>query len=89
MATVSIRRQGGAAIMTIPADVMKRLKVEVGSSLELDVSEGAFTARPTPKVGRRRYTLCELMRGATPEAVRQLNDDTAWSREGEAAGREL
>ena len=75
--------------MTIPAEVMKRLKVEVGSSLELDVSDRAFTARPAANVERRRYSLRELMRGATPEAVRQLNEDTAWAREGDAVGREL
>ena len=39
MIKVNIRRQGGAAIMTIPSNVLKRLNVEVGASLELDVND--------------------------------------------------
>ena len=75
--------------MTIPAEVMKQLKVDVGSALELEVLDGGFTARPAPSTGRRRYSLRELLRGATPDAVRQLNAETAWAREGEPVGREL
>jgi antitoxin component of MazEF toxin-antitoxin module len=33
MITVNIRKQGGAAIMTIPADVLKMLNVEVGATI--------------------------------------------------------
>ena len=36
MITVNIRKQGGAAILTIPSDVLKMLDVEVGASLELE-----------------------------------------------------
>jgi antitoxin ChpS len=89
MTTVSVRRQGGAAIMTIPAEVLKTLRIDVGSKLEVAVVEGVFTARPKGKNERRRYSLRELLRGATPEAMRQLNGETAWAREGDQVGREL
>ena len=89
MTTVSIRRQGGAAIMTIPAEVLKTLHLDVGATLELSVSETGFTAQPVTKPKRRRYTLRELLRGATPETMRQLHEDTAWAREGGPVGREL
>lgn len=89
MTTVSIRRQGGAAIMTIPAEVLKTLHLDVGATLELSVSENGFTAQPVAKPRRRRYTLRELLRGATPETMRQLTEETAWAREGEPVGREL
>ena len=58
MTTVSIRKQGGAAIVTIPAKL-------------------------------RRYTLKELLRGATPKNMAALNRQTAQAREGKAVGREL
>ncbi len=48
-----------------------------------------FTARPKAEPKRRRYSLRELLRGATPEAMRRLNAETAWAREGDPAGREF
>lgn len=89
MAEVSIRRQGGAAIMTIPAEILKELSVGVGSHLEVVAQDGAFVVRPKVKVERRRYTLRELLRGVTPESARQLNEATAFAREGDPVGREL
>lgn len=89
--TVNIRKQGGAAIITIPADVLKILNVEVGSTLELelDVANRTFTVRPTHPVTRKRYTLAELLRGVTPEDMAALNADTAWARAGDPVGREI
>jgi antitoxin ChpS len=89
MITVNIRKQGGAAIMTIPSDVLKMLNVEVGSTLELDIIGGAFTARSAHKSARKRYSLAELLRGVTPEAMDELTADTELAREGEPVGREL
>lgn len=88
MMTVNIRKQGGAAIMTIPADVLKLLNLEVGSALELQVSDGSFTARPVRPIARERYTLAELLRGVTPDVMAELAAATAWAREGEPMGRE-
>ena len=41
MITVHVRKQGGAAIMTIPADVLKMLHINIGATLELDVTKKA------------------------------------------------
>ena len=89
MPFVSIRRQGGAAIMTIPADVLKALHLDVGAQMDIAVTEDGFTARPLEKPKRRRYSLRELLRGATPDTMRQLQEETAWAHEGPAIGREL
>ncbi len=89
MITVTVRKQGGAAVMTIPADVLKMLDLDIGSVLELQIAEKAFTARPTQSSGRRRYTLAELLRGVTPDVMTAIEADTAWAREGDAVGREL
>jgi antitoxin ChpS len=87
MITVTIRRQGGAAVMTIPADVLKLLDVEVGSTLQLEVANGTIMARPA--VSRKRYRLAELLRGVTPDLMAKLSADTAWARDGAPVGREL
>jgi antitoxin ChpS len=89
MITVNIRKQGSAAIMTIPADVLKRLDLDVGVTLELAISDGSFTARPVRPATRERYTLAELLRGVTPDLMAELAAETAWAREGEPVGREL
>lgn len=89
MITVKIRTQGGAAVITIPSDVLKILNVKVGATLELDVANGAFTARPAHAAIHKRYTLAELLRGVTAEDMAALNADTAWAREGDPVGREL
>ena len=89
MPLVSIRRQGGAAIMTIPAEVLKSLHLDVGTQMDIAVTEQGFTARPVEQPKRRRYTLKELLRGATPDTMRQLHEETAWAHEGPATGREL
>ena len=89
MITVNIRKQGSEAIITIPADVLKMLDVEVGAALELEVGQGVFTTRPVRAKSRKRYSLAELMRGVTQEDMDAINEETAWAREGEPMGREL
>ena len=73
--------------MTIPADVLKLLDVEVGSTLQLEVANGTIMARPA--VTRKRYRLAELLRGVTPDLMAKLSADTAWARDGAPVGREL
>lgn len=80
MTTVNIRRQGGAAIMTIPSEGMKSLRMGVGMQLDVSVVDGALNARPRTEPRRKRYTLDELLVGATPKAMRALIDETAWAR---------
>ena len=90
MIRVTIRRQGGAAIMTIPADVLKLLNVDVGSTLQIEVENGSIRARPmTPAGPRKHYTLSELLHGVTPALMAKLNADTEWARDGAPIGREL
>ncbi len=61
MKTVSIRKQGGAAIMTIPPDILKSLDAGVGSQLVLNVQDGVFTATPIKAVSRKHYKLADLL----------------------------
>ncbi len=89
MITVNLRKQGAATVITIPDIVLKKLDISIGSTLELDISNSAFIARPLRNPARRRYTLTELLRGVTPETVAALREETNWTREGEPMGREI
>lgn len=89
MITVHIRKQGGAAIITIPADVLKILNIEVGAKLELDVNSAGFIARPAHKATRKRYSLAELLQGTTPASIKSLNKKNRSARDRKSIGREL
>ncbi len=56
MITVHIRKQGGAAVITIPSDVLKMLSIGVGTVLALDVTKEGFTAHAVQKTSRKRYS---------------------------------
>jgi antitoxin ChpS len=81
-----IRRQGGAAVMTIPPALLKLMNLDIGSEVSLSVTDGELVARPA-RVGKKRYSLNELLKGS--EAFADLNAETAWAREGNPVGREL
>lgn len=89
MIEVQVRKQGGAAVVTIPSDLLKQLEVQVGATLEMDVLDGMLRARPTKGRRLRRYSLADLLEGMTPEHAAQLKEETAWAREGAPIGREL
>lgn len=89
MSTVNIRKQGGAAIITIPAEVLKELAVGVGQALDIEVSNGALIARPTRGGVRRRYSLAELLEGVTPAVAREMAKASAEWNDGPSVGREL
>jgi len=84
--TSKIRRQGGAAVITIPPALLKLLDVEVGTQVTLSVAEGELTARPV-RQGRKRYSLKQLLKGS--DAMKRLNAETAWALGGEPVGREI
>ncbi|RWX76077.1 PbsX family transcriptional regulator [Neorhizobium lilium] len=83
--TTKIRRQGGAAIVTIPPTVLKMMQLEVGDQLSLAVADGELVARPLKT--RKRYKLSELLEGQ--EHVSRMNADMAWAMEGDPVGHEI
>lgn len=83
----TIRRQGGAAVMTIPPALLKLLDLDIGSQVELGVWAGRLMAKPVTQVIRRRYSAAELFKGS--EHLAELDNQTAWAREGDPFGREL
>lgn len=89
MPTVNIRKQGGAAIMTIPSDVLKDLAVGVGESLDIEVADGVMVARPARRGTRRRYSVAELLEGVTPAVAREMKRESVAWHTGPSVGREL
>ncbi|CAN7641552.1 AbrB/MazE/SpoVT family DNA-binding domain-containing protein [Neorhizobium tomejilense] len=84
--TTKIRRQGGAAVITIPPALLKLMHTEVGDQLTLDVANGELIARPVES-GRKRYTLSELLKGS--DAMAMLNASVADAQEGDPIGHEI
>jgi antitoxin ChpS len=88
MLVTKIRKQGGAAVVTLPAEVLRQMEVGVGENLSIVVAHHTVTMRVT-RGERQRYTLYELLAGVTTEDTQNIADDTAWARDGDAVGREL
>lgn len=87
MITVNIRKQGGAAVITIPSDVLRLMNIDIGATLALDITENGLIVRPIKEV-RKRYTLAELLQGVMPEDVKAGGKDTKWFNEAKSKGRE-
>ena len=83
--TAKIRRQGGATVFSIPPALLKMLGVEVGTELTLVVQNGSLVA--TPKQGKKRYTLAELLEGA--DEMVALNKEAASWNVGAPVGNEV
>ncbi len=89
MTMVQIRKQGGAAIITIPAHILDQLHLFIGAKLMLDVTADGFVAvPPSIKNKRKRYTLKELLEGVTPAKMRKLHKQTRWFRDMPSIGKE-
>ena len=81
-----IRRQGGAAVVTIPPAILKTMELQVGDQLSLEMHDGELVVKPIRKT-QRRYKLSELLEGG--EVVSSLNADMAWAMEGDPVGHEI
>jgi antitoxin ChpS len=83
--TVKIRRQGGAAVFSIPPALLKMLGVDVGAELTLVVDNGTLVA--TPLKSKKRYTLTELLEGS--DEMIELSKHAAGWDSGEPVGNEV
>jgi antitoxin ChpS len=81
-----IRKQGGAAVMTIPPALLKLMDLDVGAQVTLSVRQGKLVAEPAAP-GRKRYSMAELLKGSA--GMKKLNAEAAWAEDGEPVGREF
>lgn len=84
--TSKIRKQGGAAVITIPPALLKLMNLDVGAEVELSVDRGKLLAQPAAR-RRKRYSMVELLEGAA--SMERLNAEVAWAREGDPVGHEI
>ena len=84
--TSKIRKQGGAAVMTIPPALLKLMDLEVGAQVTLSVERGKLVAYPAGS-GRKRYSMAELLKGQAE--MKGLTAEVAWAHDGEPVGREI
>lgn len=83
--TTKIRRQGGAAVITLPPSVLKSIRSEVGDSLELTVVDDELVLKRAG-ASRRRYTLGELLEGS--DYLAELNGQVGDAMDGDPVGHE-
>jgi antitoxin ChpS len=72
MIQVKARRQGGAVVITIPADLLKLRNIKAGDVLDMDVLPDGFVIRKA-EPAYRRFTLSELLEGMDLENIKDLN----------------
>jgi antitoxin ChpS len=93
MMTVQVRKQGGAAVMTIPADILNVLDLHVGSRLQILPQLDGFSVRAVAEIAPpsavKRLSLRELLRGASAENMKSLRLQSAGALDGAAVGNEL
>jgi len=89
MITLNVRKQGGAAVITIPSDILELLDIQIGSKLGLDVNGKKLIIHPIKKEIPKRYSLTELLKDIQPEDIKALKKETKWFREGKSKGREI
>ncbi len=85
-----VREQDGTRVVTLPSELLESIGADVGTSLALDIKDGAIVAvpvrEPAPKKPRR-YTLAELLVGA--EHLPEIYEGVAGALDGDPVGREL
>jgi len=89
MITANIRKQGNSAVMTIPADILEKVNIRIGATVEIRPADDGFFVRMTPKMSRKRYSIQELMQGVSKDWAEEIKKETSWAREGGPDGREL
>jgi antitoxin ChpS len=93
MMTVQVRKQGGAAVMTIPADILNVLDLHVGSRLQILPQVDGFSVRavvePAAASVAKRLSLRDLLRGATAGNMKKLRLQSVGALDGAPMGHEL
>ncbi|HOQ76079.1 MAG TPA: AbrB/MazE/SpoVT family DNA-binding domain-containing protein [Thermoclostridium sp.] len=67
MSTVIAQKWGNSLGIRIPKEAADKLGIDVGSEIELHVSEDEKTIKLKPKRTVKKYTLEELLSQITPE----------------------
>ncbi len=88
MLRTRIRKQGGAAVVTLPAEVLRQIDLTVGEELQIELTGETIILRAHHEK-RRRYSLAELLEGVDCAEMQQIAEETRAARAGGPKGREL
>ncbi len=75
-----------AVLLRERLDMAAKHRREAADLFDYRLLDRLFSPAKEP---RRRYTIAELLEGASEESMSQLNAETAWAREGGPIGQEL
>ena len=84
----NVTKQWGAAVIANLLEILKPLCLWIGSKPDWDVRDISFEDCWSSKIVCRRYSLAEILEGASWKNMKALNFATAWALEGVAMGKE-
>lgn len=84
MTTLTIRKSGGASVVSIPKAILKSLGLSVGSAIDLSIVDDKIVLAPTAG----EMTLESLIAASSRGSLRPLPEDKEWL-DRPSVGREL
>ena len=71
-----IKRWGNSASVRLPAKVLTKAGLEVGSSIEIEAQEGEIIIKPV--CSQQDYSMDELLSASPASAFSMDDEDQAW-----------
>jgi len=75
MTSISVRRSGGANIVSIPKAIVQTLGLSVGSKLDLSIEDNKIVLTP---ISDTEISLEELLAGSPRKCFRVTEEDREW-----------
>ncbi len=73
MSTISIRKSGGASIVSLPKSILTTLGLAVGSKLDLRIDDGQIVLKPLDEM-----TLEHILANSPKERLHRMEEDQVW-----------
>jgi len=77
MTTISIRRSGGANIISIPKAILKAVGLHVGSPLDVTIEDNKIVLSPSSEV----ICLDEILAQSPKSTLKRYQEDATWLNE--------
>ena len=74
MTQVTIRKSGGASIISIPKVILRTLALDAGASLDLSIEDNKIILTPI----KESLTLEAILEGSPKSALRLTEEDQLW-----------
>ena len=84
MTQVTIRKSGGASIISIPKVILRTLALDAGASLDLSIEDNKIILTPI----KESLTLEAILEGSPKSALRLTEEDQLWLNS-QSVGKEI